>query len=134
MEKWLWFCIELSGQTWIYGSLRCGFCILKMDQTLYLVKWSAPHRTCQRPVERVRTHQQHVYARRERIRARQKCIHARERVVRAGWKTQTMAGRPRPPPMCSRTEIPIHAHGYPSAPMGTHSCPQVRARACIEPV
>jgi hypothetical protein len=65
-------------------------------------------------VERVRAHREHVRACRERVRA---C----GRVVRAGGKTQTMAGSPRPPPMCQRAKIPVRAHGYPSAPANTGS-------------
>jgi hypothetical protein len=92
----------------------------KMDQTLYPVKWSAPHRTCQRLIER-------VCAYLERIRAH-------GRVVIAGGKTPTLARRPcpHPLPMCPHAEIPVRAHGYPSAPMGTRPRPQVWARTCIE--
>jgi hypothetical protein len=119
MEKWLWFCVELSGQTWIYGSLRCGFRILKLDQTLYPVKWSAPHRTYQCPVERVRAHWEHVRARRERVRARQKCICAHRQAVRAGRENPDHGEVSAPASHVSarrdtspRPWIPVRAHKY----------------------
>ena len=106
---------------------RCSFRILKMDQTLYPVKWSAPHRTYQGMVERVHAHQEHVCAYQECVRARQECVCIHGQVVKA-------VGKPRPWQGVHARLPCVHVQRYQSTPMDT--CPhlQVRARACIEPI